>query len=144
MGRLELRKILVTPLKIISVESGDVMHALKSSDLGFIGFGEAYFSWIEPGVIKAWKCHLEMTLNLVVPVGEVQFVFFDSTNSNYYEETIGKSKYARITVPPGFWFGFQGQDMLPSLVMNIADKEHNQDEELRKPISSIAYNWGNY
>ena len=22
------------------------------------GFGEAYFSWVEPGAIKAWKQHL--------------------------------------------------------------------------------------
>ena len=142
MGEFKLSEILVTPLNRISVESGDVMHALKSSDPGFIGFGEAYFSWIEPGAIKAWKCHLEMTLNLIVPVGEVQFVFVDSTNENYHEEAIGKSQYARITVPPGFWFGFKGKDVCPSLVMNIADKEHNQAEELRKPVTSIGYNWG--
>jgi dTDP-4-dehydrorhamnose 3,5-epimerase len=66
---------------------------------------------------------------------------YDSATSDYQEETIGGSRYVRVTVPPGIWFGFQGKDLLPSLVMNITDNEHDQNEELRKPISSIAYNW---
>jgi hypothetical protein len=37
----------VTPLKRITTEGGDVMHALKNSDTGFNGFGEVYFSWVE-------------------------------------------------------------------------------------------------
>ena len=34
----------VTPLKRIFTPKGDVLHALKSSDSDFCGFGEAYFS----------------------------------------------------------------------------------------------------
>ena len=75
MGRVSLDDIIVTPLKRIPTDGGDVMHALKFSDNGFKGFGEVYFSWIEQGIIKAWKRHQRMTLNLVVPLGEVRFVF---------------------------------------------------------------------
>jgi dTDP-4-dehydrorhamnose 3,5-epimerase len=75
MGAIGLNDILATPLKRISTEGGDVMHALNKSDKGFNGFGEVYFSWVEQGSIKAWKCHQRMTLNLAVPVGEVRFVF---------------------------------------------------------------------
>ena len=70
-----LNDIFVTPLKKISTYGGDIMHAFKSSDNGFNAFWEAYFSWINEGVIKAWKCHQIMTLNLVVPLGEIRFVF---------------------------------------------------------------------
>ena len=76
MNAASLDDILVTPLKRISTVGGDVMHALRISDKGFHGFGEVYFSWVEMGSIKAWKCHQHMTLNLVVPIGEVSFVFF--------------------------------------------------------------------
>jgi hypothetical protein len=68
MGAIGLNDILATPLKRISTEGGDVMHALNKSDKGFNGFGEVYFSWVEQGSIKAWKCHQRMTLNLAVPL----------------------------------------------------------------------------
>ena len=75
MGNMSLDNILVIPLKQIPTDGGNVMHALKKSDTGFNDFGEVYFSWIEHGVIKAWKYHQRMTLNLIVPVGGVNFVF---------------------------------------------------------------------
>ena len=84
MGSVSLDRIIVTPLKRISTEGGDVMHALKNSDKGFNGFGEVYFSWIEQGKIKAWKCHQNMTLNLVVPFGEVSFVFHLTNTPRYF------------------------------------------------------------
>ena len=31
------------PLKHIEVLNGDIYHALKSTDIGYVGFGEAYF-----------------------------------------------------------------------------------------------------
>ncbi len=74
MGAVDLEQIQVTQLKRISVIGGDVLHALKCTDTGFQGFGEAYFSMAEAGAVKAWKLHRRMTLNLVVPVGEVRFV----------------------------------------------------------------------
>ena len=69
---------LLTPLKIIDVEGGNVLHAIKDTDQGFKKFGEAYFSTIEPGAIKAWKRHRKMTLNLVVPIGKIKFVMCSS------------------------------------------------------------------
>ena len=55
--------LVVTPLKIISLDEGDVMHAIKNSDEGFTAFGEAYFSLINPKSIKGWKMHHEMVCN---------------------------------------------------------------------------------
>ena len=69
--------VLVTPLKIIDTVGGNVMHAMKDNDIGYAGFGEAYFSIIGFNAIKAWKRHKEMTLNIVVPHGEIKFVLFD-------------------------------------------------------------------
>ena len=43
-----------------------------------------------------------MTLNLVVPIGMVRFVFLDSQSSKVSRvEDIGEKNYARPTVPPG-------------------------------------------
>ena len=142
MGVVSLTDILVTPLRRIPTIGGDVMHALKDSDDGFNGFGEVYFSWVEQGAIKAWKYHQHMTLNLVVPLGEVSFVFHLKDQEKYFRtENIGEERYARLTVPPGIWFGFQGKASGRSLLMNVADIEHDPDEVLRKPVSNFLYDW---
>ena len=79
---MDLRKaITVTPLRTIPVLGGDVLHAIKSSDNEFVGFGEAYFSLIKNKMIKGWKKHNVMTMNVIVPVGEVKFVFYDNLSN---------------------------------------------------------------
>jgi len=69
--------ITLTSLKQITHPKGDIYHAMKASDDGFSGFGEAYFSTVNKNDIKGWKKHTEMTLNLVVVIGEVEFVVYD-------------------------------------------------------------------
>ena len=139
---MTIDNIIVTPLKRISVSGGDVLHAIKRYDPGFRDFGEAYFSMIDKGSVKAWKLHRQMTLNLVVPVGIVHFVFIDENNEKQREETIGDTNYARITVPPGIWFGFQGQAASYNLLLNVADIPHTTDEVDRKPLDAFDYDWG--
>ena len=136
-----LDQIRVTPLQRISTPGGDVWHALKSTEESFNGFGEAYFSWVEAESIKAWKQHLRMTMNLVVPIGKVRFVFCDLLNYSFREEEIGASNYSRITVPPNIWFGFQGMSAKPSLVLNVANLPHDPAEVERKMREEIYFNW---
>jgi dTDP-4-dehydrorhamnose 3,5-epimerase len=131
----------VTPLKIIATIGGDVLHAIKSSDSGFMGFGEAYFSMIGHNQVKAWKLHTKMTMNLVVPVGSVDFVFFDS--KNFKTVRAGKDSYVRITVAPNIWFGFKGVGHENSLILNLANIEHDSIESKRLPIGDIQFNWEN-
>ena len=117
-----------------------MLHAIKSTDPGFVDFGEAYFSMIELDAIKGWKRHLRMTLNLVVPVGMVQFVFIDNQGA-VREEVVGSDRYVRLTVPPGIWFGFRGLVAPYSLLMNVADIPHDPAEIERKALSDIIFQW---
>ena len=136
-----LSNIVVTPLKHIKVEGGDVLHALKNSDSSFNGFGEAHFSWITNGSVKAWKCHTKMTMNIIVPVGKVRFVFHLEGTKEFRVEEIGDNRYIRLTIPPGIWFGFQGISSRQSLVLNIANILHNPNEIKRLSLSEISYDW---
>jgi dTDP-4-dehydrorhamnose 3,5-epimerase len=79
-------------------------------------------------------------MNLIVPVGLVAFVFCDEDNQ-FRRELIGSESYSRITVPPGFWFGFQGASDSPSLILNISNILHHPDEVKRIPASEIVYDW---
>ena len=72
-----MENVLISSLRKIPTQGGDIYHALKKSDNNFNGFGEAYFSNIDFDNIKAWKRHLKMTCNLIVPYGKVRFVFFE-------------------------------------------------------------------
>lgn len=140
MGAVNVGQILVTPLKRIPLKGGDVLHGMKCSDPGYVEFGEAYFSIIEAGAVKAWKRHLRMTLNFVVPIGSVHFVFMDGTGA-IREEMAGVDHYVRLTVPPGIWFGFRGLCAPYSMLMNIADIPHDPEEIERKGQEEIMFNW---
>jgi len=138
--------VLLNPLKIINVQGGDVLHGMKCSDSGYKGFGEAYFSMIEFGAVKAWKRHRQMTLNLIVPVGSVRFVIYDDRQDSvsykkYQEVILSMEHYCRLTVPPLVWMGFQGLDENTSMLLNIADIKHLQEEMDRKEMNSLKYDW---
>ena len=141
MGTMRLNDILITPLARIMTAGGDVLHAMKQSEAGYAGFGEAYFSWVAAGAVKAWKRHTRMTMNVIVPVGQVKFVFCLDGADAFRVEEIGVDRYARITVPPGIWFGFQGLAAPQSLVLNIANIPHDPNEVERLALSEIQYGW---
>jgi dTDP-4-dehydrorhamnose 3,5-epimerase len=140
MGSISVDQILVTPLEQIPLKGGDVLHAMKRTDPGFVDFGEAYFSLIDIDAVKAWKRHLRMTLNIMVPLGTVQFVFFDDKGA-MREEVIGLDRYVRLTIPPGIWFGFRGLVAPYSLLMNIADIPHAPAEIERKELGAFKFQW---
>ena len=131
--------IIIQKLKKISTDGGQVLHALKSSENVFKKFGEVYFSSVEKNIVRAWKLHTEMTLNLIVPIGMVKFVFYNDDKKNFFMYKIGVDNYCRLTVPPNIWFGFQGLN--ENLIMNLIDMEHNPDEVKRKSTNELYYDW---
>ena len=79
-----------------------------------------------------------MTMNLVVPVGNVQFNFYDDQryfNKHYY----WRKNYSRITVPPMIWFGFKGLSSSTSYILNISDINHDPLEVERQPLSFLNF-----
>ena len=138
--------VTICPLKIIPNPKGEILHAMKASDTVFSGFGEAYFSAVNKGEIKGWKKHLKMTLNLVVPVGNIRFVIFDDregsqTNGTFFSIILGKKNYQRITVPPNVWMAFQGVSEGFNLLLNIANLEHDPEEAIGKSVEDVEYDW---
>jgi len=147
LGNEVIEGVIITPLKIIDAHGGDVLHCMKSSDEGYNGFGEAYFSMVGHGAIKGWKRHSRMTLNLVVPVGEIRFVIFDDRASSvsysvFQEIIISKSNYCRLTVPPMVWMGFQGVCQQSSMLLNLANIPHEPEESERLNIAEFNFDWG--
>ncbi len=115
------------------------MHALKNSDFGFKNFGEAYFPTIHKGAVKGWRKHTRMTINIVVPAGEIFFALYDDrkgspTYGKTGEATLSLADYQRLTVSPGIWMAFEGMAQGPNLLMNIASIPHDPEEAENLPI----------
>ena len=142
MGSINLiDTIKKTKLKNIPLNDGNVLHGLKSNETSFAGFGEVYFSKINYNSIKSWKKHSIMIMNLIVPLGEVKFVFYDNENKTFREEIIGEENYYRLTIPPNIWFGFQGLFNPYSLIMNVSNIEHDPKEVENQRNNFIDYKW---
>ena len=89
--------IILTPLNQIHHPKGDIYHAMKKSDDGFDGFGEAYFSTVHKNDIKGWKKHRDMTLNLLVPIGEIEFVAYNEDLKEFFSVKISQNNYSQDT-----------------------------------------------
>ena len=140
MGSVSIRDIIITPLKRIPVEGGDVLHGLKSTEPSFVGFGEVYFSTIEKGKVKGWKRHQLATLNLVVPFGSIKFDFIDNDGCTL-THIVGPHSYVRLTIPPLLWFRFKGMVSPYSLLMNVSNLPHDPEEVDCVDINHFDFNW---
>ena len=139
MNSIDKSGIIIKKLNKFHLEEGDVLHAMKFTENEFKGFKEAYFSTIKQNKLKAWKRHLRMTMNLLVPTGEVQFNFFNSEGKFIINPIIGDRNYSRITVPPMIWFGFKGLSSKTSFILNISNELHDPMEVERRPLSFFNF-----
>lgn len=133
--------VVITPLKIIEGPQGNILHALKQQESSFYGFGEAYFSTVDYMAIKGWKKHTAMVLNIVVPVGAIQFVMYDARPGSPSFGTVqlielSPQHYQRLTVPPGIWMAFRGMQQGLNLLLNLASIPHDPSEAENIPIEN--------
>lgn len=132
--------VILTPLKQIYHPKGDIFHAMKKSDIGFDSFGEAYFSTINQNDIKGWKKHTKMTLNIVVPLGNIEFVVYDENSKEFFSTKLSHNNYQRLTVKAGLWMAFKGLDKY-NMLLNLASIEHDPNEAINIGIEEIKYGW---
>ena len=130
----------LTPLIQIHHPKGDIFHAMKKSDKGFDGFGEAYFSTINQDDIKGWKKHTQMTLNLIVPIGKIEFVVYDEKSKEFFNVKLSHDNYQRLTVISGLWMAFKGIGEY-NMLLNLASIEHDPSEAVNIDLSEIEYEW---
>ena len=132
--------VTLTPLRKIEHSKGDIFHAMKATDKGFSGFGEAYFSTVNKSDVKGWKKHTKMTLNLVVVTGEVEFVVHNGID--FFNVKLSKGNYQRLTVEPGLWVAFRGLSN-ENILLNLASIEHDPNESESVDLNAFEYGWAN-
>jgi dTDP-4-dehydrorhamnose 3,5-epimerase len=134
--------VILTPLKQIYHPKGNIYHAMKKSDVGFNGFGEAYFSTINQNEIKGWKKHTQMTLNLVVVMGEIKFVIYNELSKEFATVFLSQQNYQRLTIYPDLWVAFEGIEE-SNMLLNLANIEHDPNEAFNIQLDEINYIWSN-
>lgn len=121
---------------------GGVKHFLKKNDSEFTHFAEVYFSSVARGVIKGWKKHTQMTMNLTVVTGEVTFVIYDDrpespTRGEHLVLTVSAHLPQLLHIPFGVWVSFRGDALdEPNVISNCADMEHDPDEAINIELTN--------
>jgi dTDP-4-dehydrorhamnose 3,5-epimerase len=141
--------IFIKPLKQIPDERGKIMHMLRADDPHFEKFGEIYFSVVNPGIVKGWHIHKEMTLNYAVVSGTIKLALYDPrpsspTRGEVQEILMGEENYVLVRIPPGTYNGFKGLGDRPAIVANCATLPHDPEEigRLDPFENEIPYDWG--
>lgn len=132
------------PLKYIEDERGAVLHFVKKDDVFFDSFGECYFSWINPGIVKGWYRHRTFISCLTCPTTNLQIVLFDELSpDNISIINITKENYGIIKIPNNIWYSFRSLDDKPALIASILNEKHDQNEKEVLPLDTnkIPFDW---
>lgn len=136
-------------LKVIPAAGGPVLRMLRPDSPLFAGFGELYFSEVEPGAVKAWKQHARQTQHFAAPSGRLRVALYDDreaspTRGTLREVLLGRPDHYRLLrIPPRVWYGFTALGTAPALICNCADIPHDPAESIRRDPedASIPYSW---
>ena len=136
-------------LKQIKDDRGAVYHYLKSTDETCKGFGEAYYSKINVGIVKGWKMHNQMHQNFCVPYGSIKIVVFDNRDDSKTKGQIDEiildddSNYGLLSMPPKLWYSFKCITDHSSILSNIINHPHDALESITLPLINniIPYEW---
>jgi len=140
--------VIITPLKQIPDERGEIMHMLRVDAPHFEKFGEIYFSTAYPGTIKGWHLHKTQTQNYAVIQGMIKLVLYDNregspTHGEIQEIYMGEHRYVLVRIPPKIINGFKCVGTMTAILANCATEPHDPDEiERIDPFSpDIPYDW---
>ncbi|MFM6928226.1 MAG: dTDP-4-dehydrorhamnose 3,5-epimerase family protein [Bdellovibrio sp.] len=128
------------PLRKIEGPKGAVLHILRANAPHFEKFGEVYVSITNPGEVKGWKFHKEISQNFAVPVGIMKFVFFDDregspTKGQAVVLEASRENYHLIHVPPEIWYAFSAVSEEPGYIVNCASHWHTEGESIAIPLA---------
>ena len=141
METSSIKFLKINSSKRINNSKGDLIKFINKKSKTYSGFGEIYFTFINYNKIKAWKLHTKMTMQLIVPIGKVKFVFFDEKFNKYKEVILSEKNVKVLTVPPNILFGFKGIKKGKSLLANLSNIVYDDKEVINYPIKYLKYDW---
>ena len=142
--------VAIKNLRQIPDERGKIGHMLRRDDPIFERFGEVYFSFCYPGVVKGWHYHKKQSDNITVVKGMMKIVLYDSrenspTKGELMVLFIGEDNPILVRIPPFVVHGFKAIGTETAIAVNCATDPyfHDDPDEFRIPPHdpSIPYDW---
>ena len=134
--------------QVINDDRGKIVHMLRNDDKNFLKFGEIYFSYVYPNMIKAWHIHKKMTLNYVAAFGKIKLVLYDDrknskTFGKIQEIFLSNQNHLLVSIPPNIWNGFTSANENLAVLANCSDIPHDKTEISRLDFDDpkFPYNW---
>jgi dTDP-4-dehydrorhamnose 3,5-epimerase len=138
----------LVPLRQIGDERGKVMHMLRSDAPFYKGFGEIYFSTVNPGFVKAWHLQLATIRHYAVLAGTARVVLYDdrdgsATSAAVNEFVLGEDNYHLLVIPSGVWSGFAAIGDQRALIADCTTRPHDPADVRRRDSldPTIPYRW---
>lgn len=145
-----IQDVKIVKKQVINDERGKIVHMLRNDDKNFLKFGEIYFSYVYPNMIKAWHIHKKMTLNYVAAFGKIKLVLYDDrknskTFGKIQEIFLSNENHLLVSIPPNIWNGFTSADENLAVLANCSDIPHDKTEISRLSFDDpkFPYNWNN-
>lgn len=142
--------VLVTRLKKVVNPRGHLMEVQRADDSHYSGFGQAYVTMTNPGVVKAWYRHHKQIDQIALIKGELLLVLFDTrpesaTCNALTEIRIQEDEPQLIRIPPGVWHGFQAVGSDPAFLLHLNsipfDFENTDEDRISDDDPLIPYSW---
>ncbi len=142
--------VLVKPLRRIVDDRGYVLVILREDDDEFRGFGQAYISACNPGIVKAWHCHERQWDYFCVVTGNAKIGLYDDrdgspTRGQTVALVIGDLNPALVVIPPLVWHGMTALGNSPAILLNLPTLPYDNEnpDELRRPAfdPDIPFEW---
>ena len=143
-----IQDVKIVKKQVINDDRGKIVHMLRNDDKNFLKFGEIYFSYVYPNMIKAWHIHKKMTLNYVAAFGKIKLVLYDDrknskTFGKIQEIFLSNQSHLLVSIPPNIWNGFTSADQNLAVLANCSDIPHDKTEISRLNFDDpkFPYNW---
>lgn len=105
-----------------------------------LNIAEVYYSEVKYGVIKGWRQHTKMTMNLSAASGLIHIATFNPETNETIGFDLSLKDHQVISIKPGIWVAFRG-DGEKNLLLNLASTPHDPQESFSLSIDSFEYNW---
>ncbi len=145
-----IHEVTVVPLKKLVNERGHLMEIQRNDESHFPGFGQAYLTATNPGVVKAWYRHHRQIDQIALAQGTLRLALFDSretspTYGQVQEIVISDDQPALVQIPTGVWHGFQALGTAPALLLHLNtipfNFENVDEDRLPATVPEIPFRW---
>jgi len=142
--------VAVVPLKKLVNDRGHLMEIQRNDDNHFPGFGQAYLTATNPGIVKAWYRHHKQIDQIALAQGTLRLALFDAreaspTCGQVQEIVISDGQPALVQIPTGIWHGFQALGTAPALLLHLNtipfSFEDTDEDRLPSTAAEIPFRW---